>query len=141
MISVLKWRIKLFFAMRDFNITPLLLEQKFKVSLEDFEFTQARDSYSISNLHPGIARRTAAVLTREGLSPFADAVTGGRLLKSVALVATVVSVISAALGVLIVFYMCWNGAFMSARPGNIMLFMLAMLAAVLVVCGYAKFRK
>ncbi|MDR0491490.1 MAG: hypothetical protein LBH28_09645 [Oscillospiraceae bacterium] len=141
LVSVLKWRVKLFFAMRDFNITPLMLKQKFKVSLEDFEFTQARDSYNISDLNSGREGRIAAVLTREGLGPFAEAVTGGRMLKSVALVATAISIISAVFGVLIVFYLCLSGAFLSARPGNIILFMLSMLAAVFVTCGYARFRK
>ena len=72
---------------------------------------------------------------------FAEAVTGGRLLKSAAFVATAVSVISAAFGVLLMFYMCWSGAFLAARPGNLLLFMLSMLGAVLVVCFYVKCRK
>ena len=83
----------------------------------------------------------SAVLTREGLGPFAEAVTSSRLLISATLVSTALSVISAAAGILIMFYICWTGAFMSARPGNLALFMLAMLAAVLIVCGYVKCKK
>jgi len=141
LISILKWHIKLFFAVRDFNVTPLMLEQKFRVSLEGIEYIQARDSYSISDVSSGTQGRMAAVLTREGLGPFAEAVTGGRLLKSAAFVATAVSVISAAFGVLLMFYMCWSGAFLAARPGNLLLFMLSMLGAVLIVCFYVKCRK
>jgi len=141
LISIIKWRIKLFFAVRDFNITPSMLEHKFRVSLEDFAYVQAKDSYSISDSYSGKEGRMAAVLTREGFGPFAEAVTGGRLLKSAAMVATAVSVFSAALGVIVMFYMCWSGAFVSARPGNLIVFMLSMLAAVLIVCGYVKCRK
>ena len=141
LISILKWRIKLFFAVRDFNITPSMLEHKFRVSLEDFAYVQAKDSYSISDSFSGKEGRMAAVLTREGFGPFAEAVTGGRLLKSAALVATAVSIVSAALGVIVMFYMFWSGAILSARPGNLLLFMMSMLAAVLIVCGYVKCRK
>ena len=141
LISILKWRIKLFFAVRDFNVTPSMLEQKFRVSLEDFTYVDAKDSYSISDSYSGKEGRMAAILTREGFGPFAEAVTGGRLLKTSALVATALSVISAAIGVIMMFYMCWSGSFESARPGNLILFMLSMLAAVLVVCGYVRFRK
>jgi hypothetical protein len=141
LISILKWRIKLFFAVRDFNVTPAMLEQKFRVSLDDFAYVQAKDSYSISDSLSGKEGRMASVLTREGFGPFAEAVTGGRLLKSSALVATIVSIVSAALGVVIMFYMCWSDAFSSASPGKLMLFMLSMLAAVLVVCGYVRCRK
>ena len=141
LISILRWRVKLFFAVRDFNVTPLMLEQKFRVSLEDIEYIQAKDSYRISDSNSGREGRMAAVLTREGLSPFAEAVTGGRLLKSSALVAAVISVVSAAVGVLFMFYICWSGAFVSAKPGNLIIFMASMLAAVLIVCGYAKLKK
>jgi len=141
LISILKWRVKLFFAVRDFNVTPSMLEQKFRVSLDDIAYVQIKDSYSISDSYSGKAGRMSAVLTREGFGPFAEAVTGGRLLKSAALVATVVSIVSAAIGIIIMFYMCWSGSFVSARPGNLILFMTSMLAAVLIVCGYVRCRK
>ncbi|MCL2366135.1 MAG: hypothetical protein FWC75_03710 [Oscillospiraceae bacterium] len=141
LISMLKWRIKLFLAVRDFNITPLMIEQKFRVALDGIEYIQTKDSYTISDIHSGKQGRMSAVLTREGLGPFAEAITGGRLLKSAAFVATMVSVASAIIGVLIMFFMFWSGAFVSARPGNLIWFMLAMLAAVLIVCGYVKCKK
>jgi hypothetical protein len=141
LIAMLKWRIDLFFAMRDFNVTPSMVGQKFKVPFESFVFIPAKDSYSISDLYSGKQGRMASVLIREGLSPFAEAITGGRLLRSAALFATVLSVASAALGVLIMFFMCWSGSFQSASPGNLVIFMLCMLATVLIVCGYVKLRK
>ena len=141
LISILKWRVKLFFAVRDFNVTPVMLEQKFRVSLDDIEYPQARDSYSISDSLSDKEGRMAAVLTRDGFGPFAEAVTGGMLLRTAALFATGVSVFSAAFGLIIMFYMCWTGLFVSARPGNLILFMLAMFAIVLFVCGYAKVKK
>ena len=141
LISMLKWRIDLYFAMRDFNVTPAMVGQKFKVPFESFVFIPAKDSYSISDLHAGKAGRMAAVLIREGLNPFAEAITGGRLLKSAAFFATILSLVSAALGVLIMFYMCWTGAFQSASPGNLVIFMLCMMATVLIVCGYVRLKK
>jgi len=141
LISMLKWRIKLFLAVRDFNITPLMIEQKFRVSLDGIEYIQTKDSYTISDINSGKQGRMAAVLTREGLGPFAEAITGGRLLKSAAFVATIVSVASAALGVIIMFFMFWSGSVVSARPGNLLWFMLSMLAAVLIVCGYVRCKK
>jgi hypothetical protein len=138
LISMLKLRIKLFFAMRDFNITPLMLEQKFRVSLEDIEYIQTKDSYNISDLNSGKNGRMAALLAREGLGPFAEAITGGRLLKLTSLIATAVSVVSAALGVIYLFYIFVNGSYLSATPGNLLSFMMFMLLAVLAVCGYVK---
>ncbi|MDR2570770.1 MAG: hypothetical protein LBD23_10830 [Oscillospiraceae bacterium] len=141
LISMLKWRIDLYFAMRDFNVTPAMVGQKFKVPFDSFVFIPAKDSYSISDLYSGKAGRMAAVLIREGLNPYAEAITGGRLLKFASLFATILSIASAALGVLIMFYMCWTGSFLSASPGNLVIFMLCMLATVLIVCGYVRLKK
>ena len=141
LISMIKWRVDLYFAVRDFNVTPTMVGQKFKVPFDSFVFIPAKDSYSISDGHSGKAGRMAAVLIREGLGPFAEAITNGRLLKSAAFFATILSVVSAVLGVLIMFYMCWTGSFISASPGNLILFMLCMLATVLIVCGYVRLKK
>ncbi|MCL2045842.1 MAG: hypothetical protein FWG88_05605 [Oscillospiraceae bacterium] len=141
LISMLKLRVKLFFAMRDFNVTPLMLEQKFRVSLEDIEYIQTKDSYNISDANGQNQGRMAALLAREGLGPFAEAITGGRLMRIASLLATIVTIGSAALGVIYLFYMFMNGAYLSASPGNLMQFMLTMLAAALVVCGYVKIKR
>jgi len=141
LIAIMRWRIKLFFTVRDFNVSPSMLEQKFRVSLEDVEYVQSKESYSISDQHSRKGGRTAAVLNREGLGPFTEAITGGRLLRTASTVATGMSVVFAGVGVLIMFYLCWTGALFSARPGNLVLYMLAMLAAVLIACGYAKTKR
>jgi len=141
LISILKWRIDLFFAMRDFNVTPAMVGQKFKVPFEGFVFIPAKETYSISDPYSGKHGRMSAILIREGLGPFADAVTSGKLLRSASLFATMLSIVSAALGVLIMFLMCWSGSFLSASPGNLVIFMLCMLATVLIVCGYVKLKK
>jgi len=141
LIAMLKWRIDLFFAMRDFNITPSMVGQKFKVPFESFVFIPAKDSYSISDPYSAKQGRMASVLIREGLGPFAESITGGRLLKSASFFATVLSIVSAALGIIIMFLMCWSGSFISASPGNLVIFMLCMLATVLIVCGYVRLRK
>jgi len=141
LISMLKWRIDLFFAMRDFNVTPSMVGQKFKVPFESFVFIPAKDSYSISDPYSDKQGRMASVLVREGLGPFAEAITSGRLLRSASLFATILSVASAALGVFIMFLLCWNAAFGAGSPGNLIVFMLCMLATVLIVCGYVRLKK
>jgi len=137
---MLKWRIDLFFAMRDFNITPSMVGQRFKVPFESFVFIPAKDSYSISDPYSGKQGRMASVLVREGLGPYAEVITSGRLLKSASFFATMLSIASAALGVFIMFLVCWSGSFISASPGNLIVFMLCMLVIVLIVCGYVRLK-
>ncbi|MDR2590917.1 MAG: hypothetical protein LBC71_08050 [Oscillospiraceae bacterium] len=141
LITMLKWRIDLYFAMRDFNITPAMVGQKFKVPFESFVFISVKDSYAISDPYSGKQGRMASILIREGLGPLADAVTGGRLLRVASWLGTILSVISAALGVFLMFLMCWSDSYISATPGNLIVFMSCMLVTVLIVCGYVRLRK
>ena len=141
LISLLKWRVKLFLAARDFNITPLMLSQKYKVSFEDIELIQTKDSYAFSDANSGKEGRMAAVLVREGLGPYAEVLTGGRLLRISAMFAALLSVFSAFCGILLILYMSWAGAILSAGPGSLLVFMLCMLASVLIVCGYVRCKR
>jgi hypothetical protein len=141
LISILKWRIKLYLAARDFNVTPLMLSQKYKVSFEDIELIQTKDSYSFSDANSGKEGRMTAVLVREGLAPYAEILTGGRLLKTSARFATILSIASALFGILLILVMSWSGSPTSAGPGSLLVFMFCMLAAVLIVCGYVKVRR
>jgi hypothetical protein len=141
LISILRYRVKLFFAMRDFNITPVMLEQKYKVPVDDVEYIPIRDSYDISDATKHEAKRVSAILTREGLGPFAEAITGGRRLRTTSLAATVFSLFSAVAGMLLMFIICWTGSYTSASASNLLLYMLAMLLIVVIIAGFAKYRQ
>lgn len=141
LVSVLKYHVKLFFAVRDFNITPVMLEQKFKVPVNDVEYVPIQNTYELSDDKKQEAKRVSAILIREGMGPYVESITGGRRLRTTALVATIASLLSAVAGMLIMFTICWAGSFAAASAGNLMLFMLSMLVVVLIICGFAKYRQ
>ncbi len=140
LVSVLRYRVKLFFSVRDFNVTPIMLEQKFKVPIDDVEYIPIHDSYELSDETKQEAKRVSAILTREGLGPYVEAITGGRRLRNTALIATFLTILSAVGGMVIMYVICSAGAYASASPVNLLLYMASMLGAVLFVCGFAKFR-
>jgi hypothetical protein len=81
------------------------------------------------------------VFTRDGLEPTSELISGARVLRVTALLATVISVMSAILGALLTVFLCWLGAYRAASAGNLLLFMGSMLIAAMLVCGFAKFKK
>ena len=141
LISVLRYRVKLFFAVRDFNITPVMLEQKFKVPVNDVEYLPIQNTYELSDNAKQEAKRVSAVLIREGMGPYVESITGGRRLRTTSLVATIFSILSACAGMLIMFLISWAGSFAAASAGNLLLYMLSMLFVALIVCGFAKYRQ
>lgn len=135
LISILKSRSKLFFTVRDFNVTPLLIQQKFKVNTDNIEYLPVHDSYAISDEVTDDKIRTEAVLCREGLGPFAEAYIGARRLRSAVLISTIISIASAIAGVLLMFLLCWQGGFAALNPVSLLLYMLVMLAVIIMI-GY-----
>jgi hypothetical protein len=141
LVSILRYKVKLFFAVRDFNITPLMLEQKFKVPVDVVEYIPIQHSYSLSDEMKSEAKRVTAILSREGLGPYVESITGGRRLRTTALIATIFTMFSSAAGALLMFLICWTGAYDSASAGNLLLYMGSMLLAVLIICGFAKYKQ
>jgi hypothetical protein len=141
LISVLRYRVRLFFAVRDFNITPIMLEQKFKVPVNNVEYMPIQSTYELSDDAKQDAKRVSAILIREGMGPYIESITGGRRLRTTSLLATIFSVLSAAAGMLIMFTICWAGSSGAASAGNLLFYMLSMLFVALVICGFAKYRQ
>jgi hypothetical protein len=140
LVALLRHRVRLFFAVRDFGIMPVMLEQKYKISVDDVEYLPIRSSYELSDIERMQTGRVAALLAREGLLPFAESVTGARRLRNTAKATTVFSVFSAVAGIVIMFIISWIGGGAASGAANLMLYMLSMLVAFLFIGGFAKYQ-
>ena len=121
------------FAIRDFNITPLMIKKKFRMPTDVFEFPTYTERYRISGAEPGETSRIAAVVTREGMGPLVDAAERGRRLYSAARAGTAISVAGTVIGGIMMFLLCWLGAFDSATAANALIFMLLWLLPTAVI--------
>jgi hypothetical protein len=140
LVALLRHKVRLFFAVRDFGIMPVMLEQKYKIPVDDVEYLPIRSSYELSDIERAQTGRVAALLAREGLLPFAEAVTGARRLRNTATAATVFSVLSAVVGLLIMFIINWVGGGAASGAVNLVFYMLAMFVAFLFIGGFAKYQ-
>lgn len=120
------------FASRDFNITPLLVSQKFKMPTERLNFPTYADRYRITDPQTDWVGPRAAVIKRKTLFPFADLVSKAKKLYSSICLAVGFSVLSAFAGVILMFFLCATAAFGSATPGNLLFFMLLWLVPTVV---------
>lgn len=111
-------------ATRDFNIIPSMLRQRFKLPVERMEFPPVERRVELSAPLQDHDPRTAALLCREGLAPFADAVVGGRRLRTAVRVNGALACLASAVGALLGFYLCFQQAFESLEPVNTLVFLL-----------------
>ena len=120
LFALLRTKIAPIFAVRDFNITPLMLGQKFKMSTDGFDFPAYRKRYAMSAAEPSDYTQTAGIVARDGLGPLV------RICVILALLCTVI-------GVVLMFALCAIGAFDSATVGNLFVYMGLWLVPVILL--------
>lgn len=133
LVTLLRGRTEPVFAVRDFNITPLLVKHKFRLPKESYDFPSFADRYSISSPENEENGSVAAMFARGGLNSVAGLVKRGKTLYNGLLLCAVLSILGAFMGMLIMLAMCWTGAYDSASVGNAMSFMILWLVPVLVI--------
>lgn len=121
------------FAIRDFNVTPLLLKQKFRLPTGVYDFPSFADRYRMSSPEYEEKGTVAAMYSRGGLGAVAGLSKRGRKLYIALRICSVLSVLGSVIGVVLILALCWGGAYDSASCGNIMTYMLLWLVPLFVI--------
>lgn len=121
------------FAVRDFNITPSMLSVKFDMPTDGFDFPPYSERYAISGAEPSEASKPAALISREGLSALVSLADHGKMLFSRIRLSVMLSVISAVIGMLVMFILS-----LSALPSVVtaLSYLLAWLL-ITVILGFS----
>ncbi|NLL39639.1 MAG: hypothetical protein GX254_08665 [Clostridiales bacterium] len=135
LVSLINSKITPLFAVRDFNITPSMVKTKFEISTEEIEFPTFEARYYLSSDSDNQDIKPSAIMSRNGLGQFVEIVRSGRQLMSTVRKTVVLSVVGAIVGLLLMFFICYNGAFASGTPANTLTFMLFWLLPVLLLNG------
>ena len=127
-------RITPILAVRDPNITPALLKRKFYKKIK-VEYPQLTDRVALSE-----ARQNRgvplALLLREGLLPYAEAVVGSRRLCRAVRRATILSLFSSIAGTLLAFYLTFLGSYSLLTPLALLAFLFLWTLPVFLLAGW-----
>ena len=124
LMTLLQGRTQPIFAIRDFNITPLMIRQLFRMPTDNFNFPTFRDRYRIASAAADKKTPISAVLSRTGMGPLVDAAEAGRKLYSVCRAGTFISIIATVVGLVIMFLLCRAGSFDTATAGNVLSYLI-----------------
>ena len=133
LFALLRTKIAPIFAVRDFNITPLMLGQKFKMSTDGFDFPAYRKRYAMSAAEPSDYTQTAGIVARDGLGPLVSVAALGRQLYSTVRICVILALLCTAIGVVLMFALCAISAFDSATVGNLLVYMGLWLVPVILL--------
>lgn len=123
-------------ASRDFNLTPAFLSQRFRLRLGKLEFPPMERRRELSDTLQSHDLPLCALLAREGLVPFADAVVGGRRLRRTVLTSGVIAAIGSVLGGVLAFYLSYAGSSFALSPAHLLVFLFMWLVPTCLLSGY-----
>lgn len=126
-------RRKPIFAVRDFNLDPLLVQKTFGVSTEGFRFLSFAERYRISGIPASAGSPSAGVMAQDGLDTLVDFAECGTKLFAYGRVCAWCGVVCAVLGALLAVYPAWQGSWTILGAGRLLLYMLAWLIVPLAL--------
>jgi cation transport ATPase len=127
------------FAIRDFNVTPLIIRQKFRMPTDGFDFPTFAKRYEISAAEPSPVSHISAIITHEGLGSLVEVSERGRKLYIAIRLATILSILCTAVGIFLMFTLCLSGAFDAASAENMLTYMFLWLVPIIVIAfGLAR---
>ncbi len=91
------------FAIRDFNVTPVMLRDTFDVPTDGYDFPPYVERFAISSVKPGEDSKVAAVVCRDGLGPLSNMARIGRKMYVATRTSLYLTAIGAVFGVLLCF--------------------------------------
>ncbi|MBO5975711.1 MAG: hypothetical protein J6P94_00855, partial [Oscillospiraceae bacterium] len=121
---LLRSKCDVIFALRDFNMTPDALRNKFHVNGDGFNLPSYPERFRISGIEASAELPVSAVIAKEGMVPVAELSKRGKNLYYAVLVSVAIAAVGSVIGLLGMFIASWLGAF---GPANAALAALIML--------------
>ena len=123
-------------ATRDFNLIPATLTQMCHLAADKLDFPQVERRWELSDPEQDHSEVLTALLSREGLFPFAETIAGAKRLRWATRLGAILCCIGSALGLVLAAYLTSVSAFTSLSPLNLLVFMLIWLAPVWFLSGW-----
>ncbi len=125
-------------ATRDFNIIPAMLRQRFKLPVEKMEYPAVERRMELSDPEQEHSMILTALLCREGLAPYAEAVVGAQRLRRATILSSVLTCIGSVVGVLLAFYLTVGLSFSALAPVNLLIFLLMWMVPTYLISGWVN---
>ncbi len=125
-------------ATRDFNLIPAMLRQRFKLPVDKMEFPPVERRVDLSSEDQEHSAILTAVLCREGVGPYSEAVVGAARLRRAVRVSAALAGLGAAVGVVLGFYLTFMGAYASLSPANLLIFLVMWLVPTPLISGWVN---
>ncbi len=112
------------YAIRDFNITPSLIKNRYKVNVSEGEFTSYTARFELSQKNEDYSQIPSAILSREGINHYTEAVYRGKNLVKQTKTGLAITLFETLTGLLLLILLVSAGSFTAASAANTITYML-----------------
>ncbi len=134
--ALLSSRIAPVLVTRDFNVTPAMLTQRFKLPGDKLIFPAQERRRELSDEERPHGETLVCLVCREGIGPLAEAVAGAKRLNTAVRLNTGLAAAESIIGLLLSFYLTSQAAISSLTVFNLLVFHLAWLIPILLISGW-----
>lgn len=117
-------RLRPLLATRDFNVTPLMVEDKFDLRPGRTDFPDVEERVALAREEGRGKGRPLALLSRNTMLSFCECVTGARRLHRAVRFNLTVSLLCAVIGIALMYYLSSTGNLHAAGPWNVLLYLI-----------------
>jgi len=121
--SLLQEKLSPVLATRDFNLIPAMLRQRFKLASNRMDFPPVERRRELSDPEQPHNTTITAVLCREGIYPFSEAVVASRRLRLAVRLNATLACLASILGLLLAAYLTGVGAVASISPVSLLVYL------------------
>lgn len=136
LVNMLHSKITPIFAIRDFNVTPALIRNKFKIPLDEGEFTTFAARYELSQSSEQAGDAPAALMSREGINHYAEIVRCGRRIVSSTKFSLAITLAGTIIGMVLMILLFASGAFAAASAAHVLTYMLMWAIAEYLIATF-----
>ena len=127
-------------ATRDFMITPQFLKLRYKIAPDRVEFPTVEERAQLSELNAGLGGMQGALLARDSFEGFLAAVSGARTMRGAAIGSIAIAVMGGVMGLLVLTFLTFLGATLSASCWNLFLYTLLWLVPGILITSLSSRR-
>jgi cation transport ATPase len=120
------------FAIKDFNITPEMINQVYDLPTDGYDFPPYSERYKMTKTDPEETGQVAAVVCMEGLGPFAKAINMGTRLHKCVVTNLIIAMAASIIGIVTVFVMMLSGGIAALSIRWLFIYMMAVLASIFI---------
>lgn len=117
-------RLRPLLATRDFNVTPLMVEDKFDLRPGRTDFPDVEERVALAREEGRGKGKPLALLSRNTMLSFCECVTGARRLHRAVRFNLTVSLLCSVIGIALMYYLSSTGNLHAAGPWNVLLYLI-----------------